>query len=163
MGDLLHRVLNWMGKVVHRIDAPFIPCIVVGHMGNPVDDRISHINIRRCHVYLGPQHPLAILAHSVFHLFKQLQVLFYGPVPVWAVLARLRQGSPISADFFRTQVADIGLSLLDQFYGALVHHIEIVGCKVQVILPVCPKPFHIFLDRLYKLHIFFGRVRIVKS
>ncbi|MNP09264.1 hypothetical protein D3C76_1013620 [compost metagenome] len=38
-------VLKWMSERVHRVDAPFIPCIMVMRMSNPIDDRITQINI----------------------------------------------------------------------------------------------------------------------
>ena len=54
MSDLLHRVLDGVCKVIHRIDTPFIPGIVMVHMGHPVDDRIPHVDIRRSHIDLRP-------------------------------------------------------------------------------------------------------------
>ena len=61
MGNALDGILDRMRKIVHRIDAPFIAGIVMCHMSHTVDDRVSHVDIRGCHIDLGTQHLLAVL------------------------------------------------------------------------------------------------------
>ena len=54
MGDMLDGVLDGVGEIVHGIDAPLIPGIVVGHVGHPVNHRIPHIDVGGGHIDLGP-------------------------------------------------------------------------------------------------------------
>ena len=44
--DSLDCILDRMSEIIHRIDAPLVPCVVVGHVRHPVNDRIPHIDIR---------------------------------------------------------------------------------------------------------------------
>ena len=141
----------------------------MGDMGYPVDHRIPHVHVGRSHIDLGPEHLLSVFIFSFLHLFKKPQVLFHKPqvlfhraLPVGAVLPGLSQSPPVFPDLICRQVADISLSLADQLQGALIHHVEIVGRKVQVILPVRPQPFHIFLDGLHELRVLLGGIGIVK-
>ena len=46
-----------MGKIVHRVDAPFVTGPVVGYSQNPVNHRVPHIQVGRSHINLGPQDP----------------------------------------------------------------------------------------------------------
>ena len=163
MCDMLNCILDRMCKIVHRINTPLVSCIVMRHMCHTVNDRVSHIDIRRCHINLCAQHLLSILEFSVFHCLEQLQVFLNGAFSVRTVLSRLCQCPSVLSDLFRSQVTHICLSFFDQFYCAFVHLLKIIGCKVKMILPVSPQPLDIFFDRIHKLHFFFGRVGIVKT
>ena len=134
----------------------------MGDMGHPVDHRIPHVHVGGRHIDLGPEHLLSVFIFSFFHLFKEPQVLFHRALPVGAVLPGLSQSPPVFPDLVCRQVADISLSLADQLQSALIHHVKIVGRKVQVIFPVRPQPFHIFLDGLHKLRVLLGGIGIVK-
>ena len=163
MGDALDRILDRMCEIVHRIDAPFISGVMVSHMSHTVDDRISHIDIRGCHIDFCAKHTAAVLKFSVFHLLEQFQVFLNAAVSVRAVFSRLCQRSPVFTDLFRTQVADICLSFFDQLYRRLIHLVKVVGREIQMILPVGAQPLDIFFDRLNKFRFFFGRVCIIKT
>ena len=41
MCNVFHCVLNGMGKIVHRVDAPLVSRVLVRHMGDAVDDRVA--------------------------------------------------------------------------------------------------------------------------
>ena len=89
VGHTLDGVLDRMGKIVHRINAPLISGVVMVHVGNAVNDRVAHVHVAAGHVDLGAEHFLAILELSVFHPLKQIKILFHGTVPVRTLLARL--------------------------------------------------------------------------
>ena len=72
MCDMLNRILDRMGKIIHRIDAPLIACVVMTHTGHPVDNRITHVDIRGSHIDLGAEHLLSVLILSFLHLLKEL-------------------------------------------------------------------------------------------
>ena len=77
-----------MGKVIHRIDAPCIAGAMVMGFCNTVDNRVTHIDIRRCHVDFCTQHFGPVGKFAVFHSFKQRQVFFHRTVAVRTVFAR---------------------------------------------------------------------------
>ena len=90
MSNALNSVLNRMGEIIHGINTPFVPCIVMGHMGHPVDNRIPHIHIRRRHVDFCAEHLLSILVFSFSHLFKETEIFFHAAVSIRAFFSRLR-------------------------------------------------------------------------
>ena len=132
-------------------------------MRHTVNNRITHINIRRCHINLCTQNLFSVFIFSFTHLFEQLKVFLYGAVAVWAVFPRLFQCTSVFTNLFRTQVTHVSLAFLDQFYRTLIHGIKIIRCKIKVLFKICPQPFHIFFNRLYKFCVFFHRICIVKS
>ena len=76
-----------MGEV-DWINAPGITSALMGHMTNPINYRIAHINVRRRHIDLQPQHMLALGKFTVTHALKQIQIFFNGPASMRAVLSR---------------------------------------------------------------------------
>ena len=122
----LNGILDRMSKVIHGINAPLVSRIMVGHMGHTVNNRISHIDIRRSHIDLGSEHMAAVREFPVFHFFKQFQILFYTSVPVGTFLSRLSKSSSVFPDLFRTEIADKSLAFLDQLYGCLIHLIKVI-------------------------------------
>ena len=129
-------------------------------MGDTVDDRISHVDVRGCHVDLGPEHLLAVCVLAFAHLLKELQVLFDAPVPIRRFLTRLSQGPSVGPDLVGAEVADESQPLLDQSHGALVHLIEIVR-RPKPVLPLEAQPSDIFFDGVHILHVFLDRVGVV--
>ena len=102
-----------MGKIVHRINAPFVACTVVGCMENTINDRVTHVDIWACHVDFGTQDLFAIGIFPSLHFFKKAQVFFDAAVTVRAFLAWRIEGAAIFLDFFLRQIIDIGLAQLD--------------------------------------------------
>ncbi len=162
MSDLLHRILNRMCEIIHRVNAPSVSRIVVRHMRHTVDHRITHVDVRRCHIDLGAQYLLSVLVFPVLHLFKEPKILLHRTVAVRTVLPWFLKRAPVFTDLVGSQVTDERLPLLDQFDRTLIHHFKIIRCKIQVFLPVGAKPLHILLDRLYKFHILLGRIGVVE-
>ena len=160
VGDTLNGVLDRVGEIVHRIDAPLVSGIVMLRMGYTVDDRVSHVDVRGGHVDLSPEHLLAVRVLAFAHLFKELQVFFDAPVAIWGLFARLGQGPSVGPDLVGAEVADEGQPLLDQSHGALVHLIEIVR-RPKPVLPLKAQPSYIFFDGVHILHVFLDRVGIV--
>ena len=95
-------------------------------MGDTVDNRVSHVYVRRRHVDLRAEHFLSVRVLAVAHFLKELHVLFDAPVSVWRLLARFGKGSSCSSYFISAVIADEGESFLDQRNRALVHLIEVV-------------------------------------
>ena len=70
MGDMLDGILDRMGKVIHRVNAPGITGIVMSHMSHTVDNRVAHIHVRRCHIDLRTQYLLTILVLTSLHILE---------------------------------------------------------------------------------------------
>ena len=71
MADSFNGILNRMCKIIHRVDAPGVTCSVMRHMCHTVDDRVTHIDIRRCHINFRTQNLFSILKFSVLHILKE--------------------------------------------------------------------------------------------
>ena len=55
VGDPFDGVADGVGEVVHRIDAPLVPCARVGGELDAVEGRVAEVHVGTCHVDLGPQ------------------------------------------------------------------------------------------------------------
>jgi hypothetical protein len=66
-------------------------------------------------------------------------------------------------DLLRTQVADISLSLLNEFCCIFVHPFKVVRRIILPVVPIVSEPFNIFFDRLDIFDLFLGRVGIIES
>ena len=163
VGDALNSVLYWMCEVIHGVNAPFVSCVVVGDMGYPVDDGITHVDVGGCHVYFGTEYFFSVCVFSGTHGFEKLQVLFYASITVRAFFARLRQGSTVGSDFFRRQVTDESFSFFNELDRRFVHGFKVIGSKEQAVFPVCTQPLDVGFDGLYELHFFFGGVGVIEA
>ena len=163
MGNALDGILDGMCKIVHRIDTPFISGIVMCHVRHTINNRISHVHIWACHIDSGAQNLFAVGIFARFHLFKQNEVFFYASLCTGIHLTRLGQRTAVFTDLIRGKIRNVSFAFLNQLYSALIHLVEIVGCKEQSVLPVCAQPFYVRLDRFYKFDLFLRRVGIVKT
>ena len=84
----LNSILYRMSKIIHRINTPLITRVVVIHMCNSVNYRISHVDVRRSHVDFSTKNLLTISVFSVLHFGKKLKVFLNRTVPVRALLSR---------------------------------------------------------------------------
>ena len=64
-----------MGEIVHWVDAPRLPRPMVGNLPDPVEGRVAHVDIGRCHVYLGPQNALSLIEFTLFHLPEEGEMI----------------------------------------------------------------------------------------
>ena len=156
-------IFNRMREIIHRINTPCITGIVMGHMSDTVNNRISHINIGRCHIYFCTEYLLTIFIFSGFHFLKQLQIFLCASVSVRTLLTGFCQRSSVFPDFLRCQIADICFPFLYQLYCSLIHLLKITRRKKQTVSPVCPQPFHICFNGLHKFKLLFGRICIIKT
>jgi len=126
MSNVLNCILDWVSKIVHRVDAPLISSIMMSQMSHTIDNRISHIHVRGSHVNLCTKYLLSVCILAVFHLLKQLQIFLYASVAIWALLTWFSQGSSVLANLLCCQITNKCLSLLNQEYGILIHLIKII-------------------------------------
>src|SRR5262249_25109296 len=92
---------------------------------------------------------------------EQVQVLFNGPVPVWAVSARLSERTAVLANLIRAEVAYERLSGLDKLDGPFIELAEVVRCIKQSV-PLETEPPNVFHDGLDVFGLLFGRIGVVE-
>ena len=136
---------------------------MVRNVCHTVNNRVTHVHIRGCHINLCTKYLGSILIHAVFHVLKQLQILFDRTVSIRTFFSCLSQRTTILTDLLRCQIADECLSLFDQLNCCLIHLVKIIGGKKQAILKISAKPFHVCHDRLNELGLFFRWVCIIKT
>ena len=163
MRDALDRVLDRMSEVIHRVDAPFIPCILMRQMRDPVEDRVPHIDVGRRHIDLRAEHHRAVGILSRLHVPEERQTFLRIPVPVRVVTARLGQRAAVLADLIRAEAADIGEPLPDQQLRLLVHRVKVIGRKEAAVPEIGAQPPDILLDRLHKFALLLRGVRVVEA
>ena len=163
VGYSLYGVLYRVGKIVHRVDAPFVPGVVVRRfVSDSVYYRISHVYVRRCHVYLRSEHSLAVGKLSRLHVLKDLKVLLNALVSARAFLSRLFQGSSVFLYLLRRQAVHVCQAFFDQNDCSLVHLVEVVG-RPEKLLPFKAQPSDILFYGAYILYVFLNGVGIVIS
>src|SRR5581483_6672935 len=122
----LDGVLQRVGPVVHRVDAPGVARPVVGGVADPVEQRVAHLHVRRRQVDLRPQHARPVGELPGPHPAEEVEVLVHAAVPVGRRAPRLRQRAAVLPDLVLAQVVDVGLAVADQELGQLVHLLEVV-------------------------------------
>jgi len=163
MGNSFNGVLDRMREIVHRINAPFIACILMRQVRDAVDDRVSHIDVRRRHIDFRAEDFAAVLVLTGFHFLKKLQALFRQTFPAGIVFPRLGQRSAVFPDFICRKFRDIGQTFPDQQDSLFIHRIEIIRREEKTVLPVGTEPFDVCLDGFDKFFFLFCRIRIVKT
>ena len=113
VGDALDGVLDGMGKVVQRVDAPLVALAVVGHMLDAVDGRVAHVHVGAGQVDLGAQRLFAVGKLAGAHAAEQVQILLRGcgPGRGWDGWACRRSLPRYSCICLAGQVVHIGLAL----------------------------------------------------
>ena len=164
MCNAFQCILNGVCEVIQRINAPLVPLSVVMGAHNAVNGRVAHVHVGRSHVNLGAQRLRAIRELARAHILKQLQVLLYRAVTVRAVFARLGQRTAIFTDFVLCQVADIGLTRLDERNRAVIAGFKVVrAVENAAVGHFAGQPLNVLLDRLYILVIFAHRIGVIKA
>ena len=160
---MFQRIGQAVGEVIHGIDAPGIAGAVMGRAADAVDHRVTQADLGRGHVYLRPQHMLAVGEFPAPHALKQGQVFRHGPVPVGAVFTRFVQAAAVVPDLIRSQAVHVGLALFDQVHGIGVELVEIIGGEARLALPGKTQPVHVLLDGFHVLHFLFHRVGVIEA
>ena len=163
MCNTFNSIFNRMSIVVHRVNYPFITCIVMFSFYNTINNRVTHNDIRMCHVNFCTQHLFTIIVLTVFHFFEEFQVFFYATITVRAIDTRCREITTSLFDFLCSLVIYIGFAKRNQFLSIFVHFTEVVGCIANLAIPFKAEPFYIFHDGVYVFNIFFCWVCIIKT
>ncbi len=132
----------------------------MAHVRDAVDDRVSHVHVRRGHIDLRAEHLFPVGELAFRHAVEEVEVLLDGTLPVRAVLSGFGQRAAVFTDLVGRQVVDEGQTLFDEKDGLLVHVVEVVGGVVQVRV-VVPEPLDVLGDGVRILGVFLAGVRVV--
>jgi len=163
MGDFFEGVLDGMGIVVHRIDAPFVAGVGMRSVQNPIEHRVAHVQVGRGHVNFGAQHLGAVRELARAHALKQIKVFRGRAVAEGRCLAGFGGDAAIMLPFVAGDFADIGFAVADQAAGQLVHLLEVVGGVVVVRAPIEAQPADIRLDGIGVFDILLDGVGVVHA
>ena len=161
MRDVLYGVALTVGVVVHRVDAPLVPCPVVGCVLDSVENRVAEHHVRAGHVDLCAEYLGSVRIHAGLHLPENAEVLLHAPVPVRALRSRLVHRAAACADFLLSLVIDVCQALADHFLGPFVKLVEVVG-SIFLLVPLESEPLDILLDRVDIFGILLGRVGVIE-
>ena len=108
-------------------DTPGVSGSVVGNLADPVEDRVTHMDIGRSHIDLCPKHMASIFEFPFTHALEKVQILFNGSIPEGTVASRFGQGASVFPNLLCAQAVDISLSPADENTGELIELLEIIG------------------------------------
>ena len=102
-----------MRIVIHRINAPLAASAMMIHFANPIERRIAHVNVRRCHINFGAQRlrPVGKLPRS--HAREQIEVLVHGTISPGTLLARNCRRAAIFDQFIGGEIAHVRFAQFD--------------------------------------------------
>jgi hypothetical protein len=153
-----------MGKVIHRINAPFVTGpVMMRAFNDAVERRVPHHNVPRRHVDFRAQDAIPFFELAVFHPFKEVKILIDRTVAVGAFFAGFSQGPPVLTDLIGRQTINVRLALLNKLNGILIKFFKIIRSVKQLALPIKPQPFDILLDRLNVSVLFFRRIGVIEA
>ena len=125
MRHALDRVLNRVGKVIHRVDAPFVPRLVMAHVLDAIQRGIAHVDIRRRHVDLGAEGFGSVRKLASSHPLEKIEVFRNGTIAIRAVFTRLRERAAIGAHLVLGEFIHIGNAFLDELDGEVVALVKV--------------------------------------
>ena len=152
MGDALDRILDRVGEVIQRIDAPFVALAVVADMLDAVDGRVAHVHVGAGQVDLGAQRLFAVGKLTGAHAAEQVEVFLRRAVAVGGRAARLaRVVAAVFLHLFAGQVVDISFAVFNQLFGAFIAFFKIVAAVKNAAVRVRAEPFQVAQNALHIL------------
>ena len=164
VGDALDGVLNGMGEVVHRVDAPLVALTVMFGVLDAVDGRVTHVHVGAGQIDLGTQGLFAFLELTGAHPAEQVEVLFRGAVAPRRRAGRLAGvGTTVLAHLLAGQVVHIGLALFNELFGVLVALVKVIAAIEDAAIGVGTQPVQVLDDAVDVLLALAGGVGVVQT
>ena len=142
VGHPLEVVALSMCKVIHGIGVPLGTRTVVGGMDDAIDNRITEVHIRVCHVELGTENHTSFHGIWGIHLTEQTKVLFHGTVTIGRGHTRLCGRSLLLGNLLTCLLVNIRLAVLNHPDGKIPQLLEVVAGIIKV-SPLESKPLDI--------------------
>ena len=124
-----------MSEVVHGVDAPLCACSVVRQVIDPVDNRVSHVEVAGSEVDLCTESHLSVFEFAGSHSLKEIKALFDGSVSVRGDCGSLCVASHVS-HLVGCELANVSEALVDEFDSKFIHLLEILGSVEESVIPV---------------------------
>ena len=164
MGDALDGVLDGVGKVVHRVDAPLIALTVMLGVLDTVDGRVTHIHVGAGEVDFSAEGLFAFLELTCTHPAEEVEVLFRGAVaPRRGTGGLACVAAAVLAHLVAGQVIDICLALEDELLGILIALVEVVAAVEDAAVGGGTQPVQVLDDAVDILLTFTGGVGVVEA
>ena len=160
--DALERILDRVGKVVHRVDAPLVTLPVMVHVADAVDDGVAHVEVAGGQVDLRAQRAAALGELAVLHALEQIEILLDRAVAVRAH-GGLADVAAALLELLGSQVADVGQAFFDELDGKFIVLFKIIRAVEEPVAPVEAQPVDIGLDGVDVFGVFLRRVGIVHA
>ena len=153
--------LSW-DNLALRVAGKLLLLPVVMGVVNPVDYRITHIEIAAGQINFGAKRHTAIGELSRLHPGEQIEVFFDRTIAI-RTYCRMGQITAIFPHLIRAELADVCQPFFNQADSQLVHGFKIVRSKVKILAPVKTQPADILLNGIHIFHIFFCWVGVVHT
>ena len=164
VGDALDGVLDGVGKIVHRVDAPLIALTVMLGVLDTVDGRVTHIHVGAGEVDFSAEGLFALLELACTHPAEEVEVLFRGAVaPRRGTGGLACVAAAVLAHLVAGQVIDICLTLKDELFGILIALVEVVAAVEDAAVGVGTQPVQVLDDAVDILLPFTGGVGVVEA
>ena len=160
--DALQRVLNRVGEVIHREDAPVRALTVMLNVADAVEHRVAHVEVAGGEVDLCAQRVFALRELSRAHAAEQVETFRNRPVAPRADGGGVHVPA-VFAELLRRELAHVGQPLFDQLHGVLIVLLKIVGAEEKPVAPVKAQPVNILLNGFDELVVLLGGVRVVHA
>ena len=119
MGHPLKIVALSMSKIVHRISLPLCTSPMMLLINNSINDRITEMHIRVCHIDFCTKHHGPFRDLTAVHLFKKRKTLFYRTVAIRAGNTGLRRSTLLLCNLLTGLLIYISMSLFYQSNGKI--------------------------------------------
>ena len=162
MRDPFNRVLNRVREIVHGINAPLVPRLMMRDVQDAVKRGVAQVDVRGGHVDPGAERAAAVRELAVLHAGEQVQVFLHAAFPPGGVFAGFGQCAAVFAHLILGEVVHVRNALFDELYGKRITGVEIFRAEAQLV-PVEPQPMDVVLDCVNVFHIFLGGVGVVKA
>ena len=162
MRDALERVLNGVGEIVHREDAPFRALPVMLDVADAVEHRVAHVEVAAGKVDLRAKgiFPLGELTGA--HPRKEIERFLDRAVAVGAD-GGMRRVAAESGKLLGRQLADVGETLFDKADGELVGLFKVVRAVEKAVAPVKAEPADVLLNGIDKFGVLLGGIGVVHA
>ena len=162
VGDALKCVLDGMGKIIHREDAPLGSLTVMLDVTDTVEDRIAHVEVAALQIDLCAQRVAPFFKLAVLHALKQIET-FLDRTIAPGTDSGMRRIAAVFAELLGCQLADIGKTLADQLKSIFIRFIEIIRTVEEAIAPVKAEPVDVVLNSVDILGVFLGGIGIIHA
>ncbi len=98
---------------------------MVADVSDTVNNRVTHIDVGRCHIYLRTENSRTVRKSADGHSLEEVKIFLYASDTLGTVFTRLCESASVLSDFIGCQVAYISLTHFDELYGTFVNEIEV--------------------------------------